>query len=241
MYSLYLWDGLKARYIRELLDIFTLYDEKIKPVFSDPEGEAEEYKATVWEQFMQRPVAEDSYIEPDHFVDSVMEMAYERFELFSLMRYRTRMAWISCLRQVWEQQIYKFLLDESKHPHSIFQLDSKKGGDFNYIKNCYTNFGVDFSTLNNWDKINELRLLVNVIKHGDGTSADTLRNLRPDYFASTSRFFTISPDDDLLKYHGASLLDQVLQVSDQDFKEYLDALVDFWKQLPEYMNYQSQP
>lgn len=45
-----------------------------------------------------------------------------------------------------------------------------------------TQFGLQFSSLASWQKISQLRLLANAVKHGEGSSAIELRALRPDLF-----------------------------------------------------------
>jgi hypothetical protein len=45
-----------------------------------------------------------------------------------------------------------------------------------------TNFGIDLASLEAWAKVDELRLVANSVKHGEGTSAQALRLLRPDLF-----------------------------------------------------------
>jgi hypothetical protein len=45
-----------------------------------------------------------------------------------------------------------------------------------------TNLGIDLSSLEPWAKVRELRLVANSVKHGEGSSAKQLRELRPDLF-----------------------------------------------------------
>lgn len=45
-------------------------------------------------------------------------------------------------------------------------------------------FEADLTTFASWNAINELRLVANAIKHGEGRSTDELRPLRPDLFQS---------------------------------------------------------
>lgn len=45
-----------------------------------------------------------------------------------------------------------------------------------------TNLGIDLSSLQPWDKLHELRLVANSVKHAEGGSAKQLREIRPDLF-----------------------------------------------------------
>lgn len=44
------------------------------------------------------------------------------------------------------------------------------------------NFNLNLSILPSWPKIQQLRLLANSVKHGEGSSAEELRAIRPDLF-----------------------------------------------------------
>ena len=82
-----------------------------------------------------------------------------------------------------------------------------------------------------WEKINELRLLVNVLKHAEGNLELKLRELRPDYFIHD----IYGEKYDLMSMYHVSLLEATLQIKEEDFIKYYDALVAFWKELPERM------
>jgi hypothetical protein len=49
-----------------------------------------------------------------------------------------------------------------------------------------TNIGIDLATLRPWAKLQELRLVANSVKHAEGESAKTLRQLRPGLFQDPS-------------------------------------------------------
>jgi hypothetical protein len=44
------------------------------------------------------------------------------------------------------------------------------------------NLGINLSSLPGWEKLDELRLVANSVKHAEGTSARQLREIRPDLF-----------------------------------------------------------
>jgi len=58
-----------------------------------------------------------------------------------------------------------------------------------------------------------------------------LRKLRPDYFKDNLD----SLEFDALELYGSTLLDNTLNLSKNDFTDYLNALDAFWKELPENM------
>ena len=129
------------------------------------------------------------YHDPSDFAEDAWEAGLEHYEGMALMKYNTRLMWISTLYQFWEQQVRRFIYEEVTRTHRF--IDKKGNGvlfkDFctrgiNDIKEEFSGFNQDLEKLRSWTKINELRLLANVIKHGDGWSATQLKGLRPDFF-----------------------------------------------------------
>ena len=90
------------------------------------------------------------------------------------------------------------------------------------IKWFKNDVGLDLKGLLSWPVINELRLVANAVKHGEGHSAADLRQLRPDLFVlpqfkdreiGTHRLRVRKPlfgqdiyvsADDFAKYHDGS-------------------------------------
>jgi hypothetical protein len=57
------------------------------------------------------------------------------------------------------------------------------------------------------------------------------RKIRPDYFE-----YNIGTEKyDLISMYHSTLLEETLQVKDQDFANYYDAIKDFWNELPDCM------
>lgn len=229
--QLYLDRDLRKKYIRDLTQIKDLYFERIQPIFANAEKEAENYRNQLWEDFMNKPCySEDDVIDPSDYADVVQEASFEKYEILSLMHYRNISMWISCMCQVWEQQLFSFVYNEALI-NGIKYNDSDLGRGFAFTKEVFEWHGQPFETLDCWSKINELRLLVNVIKHSEGRSEKELRNIRPDYF----ELDTGAGKYDLISLYHSTLLEAALQIKDQDFIDYYNALVDFWNKFPECM------
>lgn len=94
-----------------------------------------------------------------------------------------------------------------------------------------THFQLDLSSLAPWSKIDELRLVANVSKHGEGGSAEELRKVRPELFRCPSLRelpFNIS------KPHipiGMPLAGDDLYVTEQLFREYYEAAKQLFKDI----------
>lgn len=231
--QLYLYKQLKDRFKKPYDYYIDVYNKKIKVVFENLEEEANSIAQNHYEELGQ-------YFDPDRhdeadFADSAFEKGLEYYEAVSLVKYNNQLMWISTMYQFWEQQVRKFLYDEITH--SGYTLVDKKGQEIGFKRYCangireikeeFISFGQNLEELECWSTIDELRLLANVIKHGEGGAATKLEKLRPDLFKSEIT------ENNLLKIHRTVLNEQVLNVSDSDYIKYKEALQSFWEELPE--------
>lgn len=229
--QLYLWNPLRQKYINDLSLIKNMFIERIQPIFSNAEQEATNFKNELWESIMQQLAnSDDETIDPADYVDFVEEQSFEHYEMLSLMRYRNISMWICCLCQVWEQQLYSFVLHEAISEGINYDDSDLKRG-FIFSKEIFEWHQQPFENLISWPKIKELRLLVNVIKHAEGDSEKKLRKLRPDYFHQQIG----STDYDLMEMYHTTLLEATLFIQESDFIDYFNSLVQFWNELPERM------
>jgi len=229
--ELYLYSHQRELYKKDITNIKKLFFERIYPVFANAEKEAEEYQETLWNNLMEQTYDDEGgIIDPGDFVDSIESEGFNRYAILSLMQYRTIGMWISCMCQVWEQQIFTFVVQEARNNHLKYsESDIKKG--FSFTKDVFKYHNQKIEQMSSWNKLKELRLLVNVIKHSEGDSEKRLRKVRPDYFIYNSG----TSDIDLLKLYNSSLLEPTIQISTDDFILYHNAILEFWDELPERM------
>lgn len=228
--QLYLWEPLRQKYIRDLTFLKTMFLERIQPIFANAEAEAEAYQKELWDSIMNRPCNEDSYADPEDYVDYAQDEGTERYEMLHLMHYRNIGMWISCLCQVWEQQLYSFVMNEAEREGIKYNPAVIHRG-FAFTKEVFDRHQQPFEKMESWEKIKELRLLVNVIKHSEGDSEQKLRKLRPDFFTNN----VSETEYDLISLYHTTLNEPTLMIQEKDFVDYFDALVRFWKDLPERM------
>lgn len=203
--------------------------ERIQPIFANAEKEANDYRDDLWNKVINSTCSEeDVAVDPSDYIEFVQDKALERYEMLSLMHYRNIGMWIECLCQVWEQQIYSFVIHEAKQEGIVYSVSDMQKG-FAFAKEVFEEHQQPFDQMRSWNKIKELRLLVNVLKHAEGDSEKKLRQLRPDYFTQN----ICGKKYDLMSMYHTSLLESTLKMQEQDFIKYYDVLVDFWKVLPE--------
>jgi len=217
--QLYFWKPLMERYKKELSMVAEYYNRTV-PSFGDIEKEATDYADSIYNNF---PADENT--DPATVADFANDEGIQLYELLNTMKKNHLLMTISMMCQIWEQQLIKFTVTEMRH----FLPFQNNALSFVDAKRIFELHGIIFEELVSWNKIKEMRLLVNTIKHGDGESARKLRKIRPDYFK-----LDFIEGTDTLELAGAVLLDSYsLMVEEQDFRIYVEATEAFWDEMPE--------
>lgn len=205
--------------IGQFVDLFIL---KLKPVFDNINTEAEEHGNNFFNDTQQHSYSE--YIDPADLAEQAMDQAIKHYEFLNHGRYVLIASWHVALYEAFEQQVRNYLFKELSHN---FSLSIKNVfSRFDDLKKILFFYGVDIGSLKGLKLIDHLRLVCNVIKHGEGESADELRKKRPDLIKSYD-------DVELLELYGSSLLDEVLNIGENTLKEFGHAIEIFWDSFPE--------
>lgn len=222
--QLYLDEG-RRMYFKEHIKVFReFYLEKLYPNFENIEVDAEKYAQ---EKFKQLSSAVKSpAIDFSDIAEKALDESIQFYENFNIVHYTFIASSIASLYVIWEQQTRKFLYDEISHDSHIdfenFCTNGMRG-----IKNNFNNFDIDLTTFACWDELEELRLLNNVIKHGDGNSANDLNDLNEDLFKKD--LFVDSVKENL----DTTILEENLNISKKDFIRYSEVIIQFWSEVPE--------
>jgi hypothetical protein len=83
--------------------------------------------------------------------------------------------------------------------------------------------GVDIDALKLGEAIEELYLLANAARHGDGPSLERLQQRAPDLWRHVDQ-------TDIERLAGRELLSETIRVTDAHFRRYASALATFWGQ-----------
>lgn len=228
--QLHLYTNLREKLKDEIKLIVDIYTNRLSPVFGNIEKEAEEKS----DEYYNSVANADWDFEKDPFdlslvAEDAFEIGLNYYEKISLMRYNNLSAWLTILYQFWEQQVRLFLFEEERHYYVIDFKDFCSNG-IKDIKKEFMNHNENIEKLSSWSKINELRLLCNTIKHGDGGSAEDLRKLLPNIFHRVE-----FPSGDMLDLYKTTLNNEVLNISDDFIVRYGTCLLSFWDELPERM------
>lgn len=95
-------------------------------------------------------------------------------------------------------------------------------------------FSLDFEALTAWGSMNELRLVANLTKHGEGPAARELRQRRPELFQSPmARLIRFVPEGPALPVF-RPLAGEDLYVTPEILAGYYVAAVDFMNEIAEF-------
>ncbi|MBM4137663.1 MAG: hypothetical protein FJ241_12670 [Nitrospira sp.] len=207
----------------EISSYVEIYFQKLLPVFKDIENDAENYAKDFYDNFMSQP-AYDEFIDPASIAEKALEIGIEHFSYLKLGKYNLTATWHATLYQLWEQQLRLFLFREMSH---VYKLEIKTFcTTIERIKEKFLFHNVDIESFPCWPRINELRLLCNVIKHGPGDSERKLLEIKPDLFKKDN-------DIDYMEVYKTTLLEETLNIDETTLQNYKDALLSFWDEIPE--------
>ena len=227
--QLYLWSKLREKLVAEIELFRDTYAERVQPVFANVEEEADKIQENYYNQFMSTSVEDYNCIDPGDIADSALQLGLDYYEKYSLMRYNNLAMWIAMLYQYWEQQVRLFLFNEERHTFEINFKDFCSKGIAQIIEE-FRFHKINLEDLKCWEDINILRLVCNTLKHGDGGAAQKLKQIEPKFFIREGL-----KDYDLLAVYKSTLLYEVLNISDEDFRKFCNSLIEFWRELPESM------
>ena len=215
---------ITRRYLKSVIsDYVEIYLKKLLPVFKDIESDADKYANDFFDNFMSQPACDDS-IDPASIAEEAEDIRVDHYLHLKLGKYNLTATWHATLYQVWEQQLRQFLFQEMSHDYNIqFKTFCTK---LSKIKEKFKFHNVDIENFSCWPEINELRLLCNVVKHGDGKSAKELQKIKPTLFKQED-------GTDYMEIFKTTLLEETLNINEMTLQNYRDALLSFWDEIPE--------
>lgn len=175
---------------------------------------------------------QSQWFDPDrHDPADAYEGAYEyRIEFYGMlsdMRDSTRLSVVSGMFHEWEKKLREWLARQVGfwHREDDTRLAIWKA-KFSEIFELLTAIGWNPANPEIFSILDACRLVVNVYKHGDGTSFKNLKDKYPEYLPDplqgAARIF---PDQDCRDHTH-------LKVSDQQISRFSNAIIEFWKTVP---------
>jgi hypothetical protein len=210
------------------IDSFKRNNDRVLTIYEDTKID----KDSLWKKYEKeiekeiRQISWDPARDGSEFADIYGEMMGDAANVFW---HAVNMQKIQCIVQLcltWENQLITFINRAVSQCFVIEKpLQYREVMDDIILKN------MEESKIPSLSKIRELKHLVNVIKHGDGISAEKLRITRPDYFSYGNGGFG-STNDSLTTWGSVMLDGAALNVKESEIYTYHDSINDFWNSMP---------
>lgn len=226
-YALFqMWGPFRQSLIKGHLFYVEQARKRLLSQFDDMEAEADRAGEEWLEQSARHfdPDRDD----PGDFYETAHDVGVQFYGLLSDLREQTRQSVVAGMFHEWDKQLRDWLVREIHHWHRGDNLNAKIwSADFGQLTDLLVSLGWNVRTTDYFRQLDACRLVVNVYKHGKGKSLDELRNGFPEYL-----------DDPFQSLGGAlsaaAYRDHThLKVSDDQFQAFSDAILAFWRDVPD--------
>jgi hypothetical protein len=138
--------------------------------------EAHDEANRLYEEMMTNTVPADDGDDGGAIAELAMEKDYEHYSLLWAVQCATLNLYSAAMYHLFEQHVVDLVVEVVDHA-GMAEVKPNEAIDF-----VRDEVGANIRTLPSWPLVNELRLVANAVKHGEGHSADELHGLRPDLF-----------------------------------------------------------
>lgn len=222
------WSGHRRHLIGEHNFFVSQARERLFAQFDD-EGmkKAADARAdTIWEE-MGRHFDPDRH-DPGDFAEQAYDAGTDLYLSLCDMREQVLFAMLVSIFHRWEKELRDWLVREMHHwmpDKTAFRR--VWSSSFVEVLNLLKDLGLDVRAKPYYKALDACRLLVNVHKHGDGTSFDELKRRYPELIASEEETEEDRELALLWKDHTN------LHISVEQFELVSDAIIQFWNDVPE--------
>jgi hypothetical protein len=194
--------------------------------FDDIEAEADR-AAEEWLEQRSHHFDPDRH-DPGDFYEAAYDAGIEFYGLLSDMREQTRLSVVAGMFHEWDKQLRMWLTREIQHWHHGENAISKVwSADFGRIADLLESLGWKVRSADYFRTLDACRLVVNVYKHGEGKSLADLKLNYPEYLDNPFKRAGGA-------FSGTEYRDHThLKVNDEQFQAFSDAIVAFWRDVPE--------
>jgi hypothetical protein len=206
------------------------FSKRLIPIFDNIEEEASSAAEEAWQSAMSSTAYENS-VDPSDFAEAARDYGVEVYENLYFVRQQIIGLATSGLYHLWERLLKQFICKELRHcsfgKRSVHEEMAK--ADFKELEKLLSQFGFCLAKQSYYADLSQLRLVSNVIKHGDGPSCKELQAVAPEMFQGYLYHFDVLSNADSL------------ELKLEDFVRYTRAITDFWNTFPENLTLQDEP
>lgn len=222
-----MWEPMRQDWMAEHRFYVEQARRRLLSQFDNMEEEAnkaaEEHLETISRDFNP-----DVHDEAD-FYEFANDKGIEFYQLLSDMQERTRLGVIAGMYHEWDKKLRQWIAREMMHWHrGEYVVDAVWKTDILSVFELLRVFGFDARAVLGYERLDAMRLVVNVFKHGDGTSFDELKEKYPEVFPD--------PLGGMESRISLAHLDYTnMRVSDEHLDQFSAAILNFWQAVPEHM------
>lgn len=175
--AIYWHNHIKSTLFVELDKVVEILQNRIAPQFANIEAEADEIQRETWDGLTSSSFDGDD--DPSDFMGSAFNAGFDHYSLMHGLRQGVVNLFAASIFHLHEQHLMIFYKRQILDPGH--KLDMKKFKPVHVIKEL-KKLGIEVEALQSWASLKEVEDLANVIKHGEGISAESLRKKRPEFF-----------------------------------------------------------
>lgn len=188
--------------------------------FANIEAEADQAEQQHWERSGRS--FDPEWHDPGDLAEAARDHGMEFYQLLSDMHDRTRLSVVAGMYHHCDKTFRRFLVREFKWPRlvigentrrALWKIDSAK------LEALLCALGLDLRQMSCYARLDAMRLVVNVFKHGEGKSLDDLHRLYPEFLRAGFRVGSYYDDTDMV-------------VTDVHVDAFAVAIEQFWLELP---------
>lgn len=203
-------------------------EERIIPLASQLQKMAEDVQHEAYTELMSRPVGEDYSGDGSEEAEDAFNISLTFYQNISGMYQGTLNLFAAGLFHVIEQQLADLTRDGAIEEEAP---DSKIGEVVKWYKQ---HFQLDLTQFPSWAVIDELRLVANTTKHGEGDAEKKLRSVHPELFQNPL-VRQVDPNTPVFPMPvNLPLGGDGLYVTTDDFRTYHKAALDLFDWLTKY-------
>lgn len=222
-----MWEPIRQSWMAEHRFYVEQARKRLLSQFANMEEEADKAAEEHLEE-ISKFFHPDAHDEGD-FYESANDKGIEFYQLLSDMQERTRLGVIAGMYHEWDKKLREWLTRELRHwcrgenvVRSIWKADMSS------LFDLLLAFNFDARAVSKYKRLDAMRLVVNVFKHGHGTSFDELGAKYPEFVPDP-----LGGDGS----HRSRFLDHTnMVVSDEHLEQFSTAILDFWQAVPKEMS-----
>jgi hypothetical protein len=228
-------DYFEAEFGPQVDALLRLVRDRLLPQFDEIDQEAAAAADSEWSRLQERPSAGDE--DPADDAQAAFDVGLAAYGALQMARQATLNLFCVALHHAFEQQVSLYFRQEVSYlakdgPRSPKSLDEVWG--------MLRVQGIDVGTFAASEKLKELRIVSNTIKHANGWSAKALFKLRPDLVVPPELVDVPCFQPKQAPSLNAPIAGEDIYIGVDDLETYRSAVRSFWSELGRELTLEDQ-